>query len=431
MSITGTNFLAGALVLFGTTSAPTVTVNSATQIQAITPAKAAGMVDVTVENPDGQSGIMTGAFTYTALTITSLTVAPSSTSAAVGGTATFTATDNNGSNQTAAAVWSSSAPATASMNGNVATCLVAGTVKISASIGTVVGTATLGCTTVGTASLLAGQTPATFVLPSGWTLVVKQDFESGLPSGQEIAVGAGGGINTVNPHTGTKSLQGLYNSDGQVIWWYLHNSIIGTANDIYVSYWNFFDSNATIPQELMLFLPRINPNLTTCNGTCQFVGYDWQTAAPPVVTAGDMVNVEGANSTLGVIPFHWETGKNLAINGGVWVQFEMWYHPNTATCSTSVSCGNQDGFIKLFVNGQLLEQTVCPSGGITGCLNGAFGTGGSSTTMQANMDMSLGGVITAFCDSAHTIRANPFSSCPSSAPSAFHRYIDDIIVIKK
>lgn len=65
VSITGTNFVAGALVLFGTTSASYVTVNSATQIQAVTPPRAAGLVDVTVRNPNGQSGRMTGAFTYT------------------------------------------------------------------------------------------------------------------------------------------------------------------------------------------------------------------------------------------------------------------------------------------------------------------------------------------------------------------------------
>jgi hypothetical protein len=45
--------------------------------------------------------------------------------------------------------------------------------------------------------------------------------------------------------------------------------------------------------------------------------------------------------------------------------------------------------------------------------------------------LELGGVITAFCDLAETTRANPFSLCSSNAPSPFHRYIDDVIVMKK
>jgi cellulase (glycosyl hydrolase family 5)/IPT/TIG domain-containing protein/putative Ig domain-containing protein len=66
VTITGTNFQTGALVLFGTVSASTVTVNSGTQIQAVTAANAAGAVDVTVEDPGGQSNKMAGGFTYVA-----------------------------------------------------------------------------------------------------------------------------------------------------------------------------------------------------------------------------------------------------------------------------------------------------------------------------------------------------------------------------
>jgi hypothetical protein len=66
VTITGTNFQTGALVLFGTVSASTVTVNSGTQIQAVTAANAAGAVNVTVEDPGGQSNKMAGGFTYVA-----------------------------------------------------------------------------------------------------------------------------------------------------------------------------------------------------------------------------------------------------------------------------------------------------------------------------------------------------------------------------
>ena len=56
VTITGTNFAAGATVTFGSTAATNVVVVSGTQITATTPAGSAGAVTVTVSNPGGQSG---------------------------------------------------------------------------------------------------------------------------------------------------------------------------------------------------------------------------------------------------------------------------------------------------------------------------------------------------------------------------------------
>ncbi|MFL6213183.1 MAG: IPT/TIG domain-containing protein [Blastocatellia bacterium] len=66
VTITGANFVSGATVSFGGTAATNVVISNATTITAATPAHAAGAVDVTVTNPDGQSGTLTGGFTYTA-----------------------------------------------------------------------------------------------------------------------------------------------------------------------------------------------------------------------------------------------------------------------------------------------------------------------------------------------------------------------------
>jgi hypothetical protein len=65
VSITGTNFLAGALVFFGTARAQTVRVSSGTQIRAVTPPPSAiETVDVLVQNPDNRSAKLVAAFTY-------------------------------------------------------------------------------------------------------------------------------------------------------------------------------------------------------------------------------------------------------------------------------------------------------------------------------------------------------------------------------
>jgi IPT/TIG domain/Bacterial Ig domain len=66
VTITGTNFVAGATVTFGGTVATNVVVVSGTQITATTPAGSAGAVTVTVANSTGLSGSLAGGFTYLA-----------------------------------------------------------------------------------------------------------------------------------------------------------------------------------------------------------------------------------------------------------------------------------------------------------------------------------------------------------------------------
>jgi hypothetical protein len=64
VTLTGTGFLSGATVSFGTTAATAVTFVSATTLTAVTPAQAAGTVAVTVNNPDSKSATMPSAFQY-------------------------------------------------------------------------------------------------------------------------------------------------------------------------------------------------------------------------------------------------------------------------------------------------------------------------------------------------------------------------------
>ena len=76
ITITGTNFAAGAAVTVGGVAGTGVTVISSTQIRATTPAGSAGGKTVQVTNPSGQSASLANGFTYTsstALTVTSIT----------------------------------------------------------------------------------------------------------------------------------------------------------------------------------------------------------------------------------------------------------------------------------------------------------------------------------------------------------------------
>jgi hypothetical protein len=90
--ITGTGFTGATAVQFGNVSASSFTVNSDTQISAVSPAQAAGTVDVTVANPNGTSAVGSAdRFTYVAApTVTS--ISPNSGPAAGGTTVTITGT---------------------------------------------------------------------------------------------------------------------------------------------------------------------------------------------------------------------------------------------------------------------------------------------------------------------------------------------------
>jgi hypothetical protein len=67
VTITGTNFQAGANVTFGDTAAASVTVNSSTSITATTPAKTAGDYDVKVTNSNGLSATLQNGISFNGL----------------------------------------------------------------------------------------------------------------------------------------------------------------------------------------------------------------------------------------------------------------------------------------------------------------------------------------------------------------------------
>jgi hypothetical protein len=69
VTITGTNFQAGATVTIGGTAATNVVVVSSTQITALTPSHTAGAGNVTVTNSGGGAGTLTNGYTFMAATV--------------------------------------------------------------------------------------------------------------------------------------------------------------------------------------------------------------------------------------------------------------------------------------------------------------------------------------------------------------------------
>jgi|GEM_PF-5467473 len=73
VTITGTGFVAVPTVTFGGATATSVVITSTTSLTVVTPAHAAGAVNVVVTNPGGASATLPNGFTYVALTVTSIT----------------------------------------------------------------------------------------------------------------------------------------------------------------------------------------------------------------------------------------------------------------------------------------------------------------------------------------------------------------------
>jgi hypothetical protein len=117
VTLTGTNFAAGAAVTFGGTAGTSVTVVSATSITVFTPARSAGAVNVVITNLDGRNATLSNGYTYvTGPTISTINPA----SGTVGGGTVVTITGSNFASN-----------ATVSFNGNAGTSItVTGTTQI-------------------------------------------------------------------------------------------------------------------------------------------------------------------------------------------------------------------------------------------------------------------------------------------------------------
>ena len=187
------------------------------------------------------------------------------------------------------------------------------------------------------AVLLTGQTPATHVAPSGWTTKITQDFESGsLPAGQ--AMGYSNSITTTRPHGSGKSLEGFHWGDDSTVGWFLREGYTGTFDEIYLSFWEYMESQGTINDEMFIAkFFRENPyheiiidmfgNKEASNGGFNSSG-------------GKMVIEPQGDPT---ITYY---GPMYVYPKGSWVQWEIHYRKSTP--------GNSDGFMYIYNNGVLI-----------------------------------------------------------------------------
>lgn len=422
MTITSTNFLSGALILFASAPALSVTINSATQIQAVTPANAAGLVEVTVEDPGSQSANLASGFIYNSSpsgppTISGVSPASGSsgtqvtitgTNLAAADTVSFGSTNGtptlfNGATQLLATVPSISAgtynvtatnpdPASTTLNGGFTVTAPARNQSL-----------LTGCT------VSASNAPSCSI-PAGWSLAIAQGFESGAVGPNEQLVGTGTSISTVQAHSGSRSMQetisaepaGNQSPGGD---WLLNVGALGccTNGEIYMSWWTYLDPTAVMNTE-SVFAEYGVPGEGVLMDTQNFTGKNLiNTGISLFVSPQTDVVPPGINAGF--------TGGNFNLNLGTWEQEELYF--KGSTCSGRAS--KNDGIMLFYINGQLrfrldsrYRDPNNPNGPNGGNLNGCV-------DMTTNAHISAGGYWTYFAGN----------------PTTFHKYIDDIIVLKR
>jgi hypothetical protein len=188
VTITGTNFQAGATVTFGGAAGTGVVVSGGgTTIGVTTPAHAVGTVDVNVVNPGGSGGTATLAYTYLGIVVTGPGEATAVT-AKVGQVVALTARETDGNappvDITAQAQWTSSDPTVAAVDptSGAVTARSSGQATITATRNGGAGTITVTVTP----PVLSGVTipPAPSSRPSGATNGPGQPAPVPVPTGR-------------------------------------------------------------------------------------------------------------------------------------------------------------------------------------------------------------------------------------------------------
>lgn len=274
----------------------------------------------------------------------------------------------------------------------------------------------------GNNGLLSGMTPENYQIPSGWTMVVAQDFENQLSSIE----GTNGSFSSVNKHKGNKSLVGSYTGDASDLSWWLRSNSIGTFSEVYVSWYDYTESQALINDEywLLQFMKR-GPSEQLYQEvvvTWMWAGFNSKSSPLFIVPQSEIDSI-GQTARYG--------GVNRTVDTGVWTQWEIHYRPSTS--------GNSNGFLRVYNNGYLVVS--------------AENKNINNNVDMSNMSISVGGVYTKLTwilsgggcasdfggGSDSGPRVNNFSNscpCPNQCPPngyvpIFKRYLDDIIVLKK
>jgi uncharacterized protein (TIGR03382 family) len=314
VTLTGTNFVAGATVSFGGTAATNVTVSSATSLTATTPAHAAGAVEVVVTNPDGQKGTLANGFTFNPVAAPVVSAINPDNGPSAGGTA-VTLTGANFANG-----------ATVTIGGVAATSVV------------VSNTSSLTATTGGHA---AGVVDVVVRNPDGQTGTFPRGFTyNPAPAPTVASVSPSSG-----PSTGGTSvtLTGTGFGVGATV-------VIGGTDATNVSVVNGTTVTATTPAHAAGAVDVVVRNADGQSGT-RAGGFTYNLAPAPAVSAisptsgpstgGTVVTLTGSNFSAGAtVSFGGSAATNVTLSNGTTISATT---PPHAAGTVDVVVRNSDG----------------------------------------------------------------------------------------
>jgi hypothetical protein len=306
VTISGTNFVSGATVTFGTAAATGVVVVNGTTITATTPAQPAGPVTVTVTNPNTKSGTLASGFTYTAPAPTVSSVAPSS-GPAVGGTS-ITITGANFVTGASVTIGGASATGVNVVN---STSITATTPAGSAGAASVVvtnsdtqsGTLTNGFTYLAPPPTVTNVAPGTGSTIGGTLITITG---TNFVAGATVSVGgsAATGVTVVNATTITASTPA--GAAGTV------SVTVTNADGQGASLANAFTYNVTAPT-----ISSVSPNtgLTTGGTPITITGTNFVTGATVTIGGGSAsaVTVVSGTTITAATPAHAAGAANVVV----------------------------------------------------------------------------------------------------------------------
>lgn len=275
-------------------------------------------------------------------------------------------------------------------------------------------------------SLLHGATASSHAIPSGWTALKVQGFEGGVDANKEFINAS---ITSANAHTGTKSMGGSIAGDGGGVRWVLEQGN-HKSREVYISYWDYMDSQATFNDEQFQAVFRVN-NGSGATIQQQNVWYDWYWAANGAFNApaGQLLVVsEGA----GVGELHKAFYDSIyapavAPQRGQWAQFEIHYKANTAGAANGFYRGYVNGILRVNLENRNLNGSIDMIGMLVQI-------GGTYTKHIWRLgDGSIGNTCGTFIGhGAGSSRMTDWSTTTydcGPVPPIFNRYFDDIIVM--
>lgn len=290
-------------------------------------------------------------------------------------------------------------------------CNSSGTAKVTATAQSGIGgTATLNCFMAGSGSLLPGctvsasntvQNCTNSFPPAGWTLAIAQGFDNGPIGPNEYTLGSAS-ISTAHFHTGQHSWGTLVTGDGSDNSWGVNGGAVGIGTEFYISYWSYYDPNATLSTEHYFSAAR-----TGTNDGC-VADYGGNSGANTYVTTLVVQTLCGGSTWA----FNDNNTTTHTLNAGTWEQDEWHFKPSSCSGSTV----NSDGISQLWANGTLVINDVNIK-----IQDPTQGNPCSPAVNWSGMNAEAGGTFTYFINGTRT---NPITS-------QFNAYIDDVIVLHK